>query len=670
MTRMKTYLHQGWMVLALVWILAGCREAPTPTQTILSVNATEHVRAQISRLGVRVDNVTQDMTPSINEQVPSPNWPLKLAIVPRAGDAARWFAVTLEAFRAQESAAFLTVKLQTGFVKGHKYYTALILDDACVTGSNPQACGAQQTCVGDLCVGSGTVDPHQLSPEPSACLAGQSACGADGVCADTLNDAANCGACSNVCSQGAVCQHGTCSDRPCPAGETSCSGSCAALADDANNCGTCGRTCEDGSACVSGQCVQQDCSAELSDNCNGACTSVLNDWNHCGACGHSCEVGQLCSAGQCHSAPDISIGGAICSLKSDGTVFCASAEGRPQLQYAEGETSRRVSNIENARQVSVGKSHACALLSDQTVQCWGDNSVGQLGDGTQENRQRPVQVQGLPRDIVYLATSPTGSGGGEGDTTCAMSKDTTVYCWGEGASGQFGDMTTVLNSATALRGSDLRGVAEVQPFGHGVCARMIDGSVWCWGSQALGGLADGETGYVSQPEPRAVEGLSHVRALTGMAFGACALLDDSGVQCWGDNTWGAVGDGTTEDTRPTPTPVVNLSRVTSIASGSTHVCAVLDDTTAACWGNDGYGQLGDGPPEDTSTKTQSHVPVQVLQAANRPLTGVASIAAGDGQTCARMLDGTSRCWGDALGSFGTDRDDLFYPPYADTVAGF
>jgi alpha-tubulin suppressor-like RCC1 family protein len=133
----------------------------------------------------------------------------------------------------------------------------------------------------------------------------------------------------------------------------------------------------------------------------------------------------------------------------------------------------------------------------------------------------------------------------------------------------------------------------------------------------------------------AVSDLTKVAALAAGEFHTCAVLADGTVRCWGENTFGQLGDGTTDNTRPLPVPVSGLSTAAvGLAAGRDHTCAVLADGSGRCWGGNAFGQIGDG----TTTG-------RVLPMAVNGLTNAVAIAAGGDHTCARLADGSVRCWG-------------------------
>ena len=170
--------------------------------------------------------------------------------------------------------------------------------------------------------------------------------------------------------------------------------------------------------------------------------------------------------------------------------------------------------------------------------------------------------------------------------------------------------------------------------GETTCAVLDTGGAQCWGSNEFGQLGDGT--YRDSSKPVAVVGLSFkVVSIAAGGYHTCALLEvTGGVQWWGSNRYGQIGDGTIIDS-----PVARyhsiFSGVISIAAGAAHTCAVLDTGGAQCWGSNSDGQLGD------ATLTDSSAPVGVSGLS----AGVVSIAASGSHTCALMSSGGVQCWG-------------------------
>ncbi len=273
--------------------------------------------------------------------------------------------------------------------------------------------------------------------------------------------------------------------------------------------------------------------------------------------------------------------------------------------------------------VTTGENHSCALMASGQVRCWGRNADGQLGDGTRTSRSRPV---------------------------------------------------TVLNAAGS---GPLTGVAQVIAGANHTCARLTNGKASCWGDNADGQLGDGTT--TDRLRPTKVVGSSGTGALrtitllTADGSHSCALLASTEARCWGDDTYGALGDGlgSTGERVISAVPVAvvattdpgSLTGITHLVTGGGHSCAVLANGQARCWGINGFGELGDG----VIGMDGAPRPVVVLNGTGTgPLTGVSLVSAGVAHSCAVMTNARARCWGSDTadyvhyGQLGT-RSDSSYP---------
>jgi alpha-tubulin suppressor-like RCC1 family protein len=318
--------------------------------------------------------------------------------------------------------------------------------------------------------------------------------------------------------------------------------------------------------------------------------------------------------------------GHTCALLSDGSARCWGNNDHGQLgdgTTADSHTPVAVSGLSNAVAIAAGDAHTCALLSDGTARCWGYNADGQLGDGTTDDRHTPVAVQGLLSNAVAI-TAGTAH-------TCALLSDGTARCWGRNGVGQLGDGTTT-DRLTPVTVSGLTDAVAIAAGGYHTCAVLSDGTAQCWGMNDFGQLGDGTTTW--HYTPVAVSGLSNAVAIAAGSSHTCALLGDGTARCWGMNDFGQLGDGTTTSSS-TPVAVSGLNNAVAIAAGGYHTCALLSDGTAKCWGNNWYGQLGD------NTTTQRLTPVAVSG-----LSNAVAIAGGYLHTCALLSDGTAKCWGD------------------------
>jgi alpha-tubulin suppressor-like RCC1 family protein len=361
--------------------------------------------------------------------------------------------------------------------------------------------------------------------------------------------------------------------------------------------------------------------------------------------------------------------------------------------------------------VAVGFSQACSIRPDATLACWGNNSSGQLGNGSVDSRfhPNPATVPGLsgvsavsagrasvcaisngnvfcwgngsgtPSLVPGLTGAVAVTTAGENENpedpafcsfghnlhACALLADGTVSCWGGNHCGELGDGTTV-ERATPATVPGLRGVVSLFAGGTHTCALLQDGSVSCWGGNQSGQLGNGNSDGLAHPTPATVAGLSgRVAALSGGNAHTCALLSAGGLECWGEDFLGETGydlepppSSGGRPLEPSPVPTQGIAKAAGIsAHDGLHTCALLPDATARCWGNDNGGELGNGTVTDLNTANP--VPSAVL-GLNGP---VASIVAGDGMSCAVLADASVECWGDnSFGGVGNGTtDNGLYP---------
>jgi alpha-tubulin suppressor-like RCC1 family protein len=290
------------------------------------------------------------------------------------------------------------------------------------------------------------------------------------------------------------------------------------------------------------------------------------------------------------------------------------------------ETAVGSENFSAQASITAGRNHTCALLSTGAVKCWGSNSNGQLGDGTTTDRKTPTDVSGLSSGVTAITTGR--------NHTCALRATGAVECWGYNFEGRLGDGTTTDRKTPTDVSGLSSGVTAITAGTRHTCALLGTGAVTCWGDNSVGQLGNGTT--TDQLTPTAVTGLSSdVTAITAGTEHTCALLATGAVHCWGNNASGQLGNGNTTD-QLTPTPVTGLSSDgTAISAGHHHTCALLATGAAHCWGYNAYGQLGNNSTANRLTPT----------AVTGLSGGVTAITAETFHTCALLATGAVECWG-------------------------
>ncbi len=329
------------------------------------------------------------------------------------------------------------------------------------------------------------------------------------------------------------------------------------------------------------------------------------------------------SAGETHT----------CANLADGTIRCWGENTDGQLGDGTNTDSTipvAVAGISTATAIGTSRASTCALLANQTIACWGNNDFGQLGDGTTTPSLTPVAVAGIS-NAVELAVGQ--------DHACARLSDGTVKCWGNNGNGRLGDGTVEASSTPVVATGISTAVQLDLGFSHS-CARLADGTVMCWGNNHAGQVGIGEGIIGVSLVPISVFGLTGATDITTGGFHSCAVVA-GGVKCWGLNTESQLGVQGQSDSQ-VPIDVPAISGVVDMSAGGHHTCARLDTGEVKCWGLNFDGRLGDG------ANNESAIPVSVVG-----LSTAASISSGFKHSCALLSDDTLKCWGsNVLGQLG------------------
>ena len=297
-----------------------------------------------------------------------------------------------------------------------------------------------------------------------------------------------------------------------------------------------------------------------------------------------------------------------CALTSDSIVACwgvGSIDGISSTPVAVATTSGPLAG-KTIAQITAGLDHACALATDSTLACWGYDTQGQLGDGTTGRSTTPVPVVVAGTPLAGLTITQVAAGGNE---TCALASNSSIACWGDDTAGALGDggstnssvPVAVATGSNALTGQTVSRIA----VGYGnACALTATNGPVCWGANNVSQLGNGGTGATTSPVAVTTSGTplsgATISHLTAGAQAACGVTTTSGVACWGLNKLGFLGAGTNVDYLSVPsalhvggTPLAGKT-VATVALGSQHGCAVTSDGVVDCWGANTDGQLGIG----------------------------------------------------------------------------
>ena len=371
-----------------------------------------------------------------------------------------------------------------------------------------------------------------------------------------------------------------------------------------------------------------------------------------------------------------------CATLTNGTVKCWGQNSSGQLGQGNitdvGSTASSMLTLnhirlreERSRAISSGMGHTCAILESHKIQCWGKNDNGQLGLGDTSNRGDNANEMGLNLPYIDLGTGAQVVQLALGNNhTCALLESGVMKCWGDNSYGQLGkDNTNDLGDASGEMGSSLasinlgagRRAIKIAASGNTSCAVLDNGTAKCWGSNSDGQLGQGTTATLG-------DGTGEMSALAAIdldgyvvdiqlgTYHACAILDNNSLKCWGDNTYGQLGygnttqlgDGTNEMGTYLPavslSPVIATRTVIGVSLGNAHTCALLNNHAVKCWGKGLSGQLG---YENQNNIGDGSAEMGLYLSQLNLGTGrtVVQISVGSNHSCALLDNGTAKCWG-------------------------
>lgn len=389
--------------------------------------------------------------------------------------------------------------------------------------------------------------------------------------------------CGGMCSEREVCDEGSgtcvdiCMQQSAQCGEL--------LPMDAQTPIDCGM-CMGGLSCIENVCV--DACSEANNTCGEFVWQGAD-----AACATTCTGGQTCFANRCASQgwrQVVSGKKHSCASRSDGTVRCWGDNTSGQLgtlQAGNSSTSPVVlTGLTGIRQMASTDRHTCALDTGDRLWCWGLNDYGQVGDEQPSDARRTPYRHPTVVDVAEVGVGTLH--------TCVRRRDETVDCVGFNSQGQLGDGSTNLSDQFV----DTKNLTSAVQLSVGVahaCAIQRDGMADCWGLNGtmdnFGRLGTGTT--PSRTSPTAVVQLAGIRQIASGQDHTCAVTEDGEVWCWGDNTFGQLGDGGSSDTL-TPRKANGISNAVAVTAGADHTCAITAMRELYCWGRNDFGQLGLG----------------------------------------------------------------------------
>ena len=302
--------------------------------------------------------------------------------------------------------------------------------------------------------------------------------------------------------------------------------------------------------------------------------------------------------------------------------------------------------------ISAGENHTCILKSNGAAYCWGDNSVGQLGNGSIKSSMKPVAVSG---DLRFKSISAGW------DHTCGITADNDAYCWGRGRYGRLGNGS----SENSLIPTAVSGGLSFESVNSGMahtCGITTDGAAFCWGRGEDGIL--GNDSIKSSLVPVPVSGGLTFGSIGAGSASTCGIATNGDAYCWGASDFGSLlGQGEEDrDNKITPGLVAGEFnfKPNSISVGLDHVCALSTADKAVCWGRGRYGKLGIGSADGLGLIETLRTPREIK--GNIPFT---LIATGVFQTCGIATDGKAYCWGrNGSGQLGDGTTTMRVEPVA------
>ena len=293
----------------------------------------------------------------------------------------------------------------------------------------------------------------------------------------------------------------------------------------------------------------------------------------------------------------------IILILKNGSIY--NVDDNELINYNQPQLILKGKNIEK---ISSGGSHTVALDEEGKVYAWGDNWSGQLGDGTtKEYSDIPICISDIPTNPLNKVKIKEISAGGS--HTVAIAEDGKVYAWGYNSDGQLGDGTNNKRNIPICISdisTNLINIKEISAGNYHTVALDEEGRVYAWGENYYGQLGDGTTNNSNIPMciSDIVTNLVNIRKISAGSYHTVAIDENGKVYAWGHNSDGQLGDGTTNNNRNIPICIsdisTNLVKIKEISAGWWHTVAIDEDGKVYTWGGNYEGQLGDGTNNDSN----------------------------------------------------------------------
>ena len=546
--------------------------------------------------------------------------------------------------------------------------------EECDDGNTQDADACRNVCVAARC-GDGVVelgvedcdygdsDDDNCAPGCKAAMCGDGFVQADSEACDDGNPDD-----SDMCVAG--CQAAICGDGFTQAGVEGCDGG---PDHEDPECGTdCVLTsCGDGLKQTGEEC--DDNNADNTDDCLDTCFAAS-----CGD-GYQFPDKEACDAGWFNAAvgcvdgckaltPITAIAAGpftTCALIEGGALRCWGRNAQCQLGLGNlaavgddeypGEAPALDLGEHKAVQVVLGRDHSCALFDDASVRCWGAGYAGLLGYADNVYRGcEPATTPGLLSPVEIWANDEFTVQLAAGEFhTCALSSEGRVRCWGTNIWGDLGypeiDTVGEAEPPIALGPVEIGGEATALfAHHHTTCVVLAGtGALRCWGANFWGSLGLGHYEQIGDDEePASADDIPLPAPVATLGLGnthTCALLDNDATYCWGANFDGELGLSDPFLVAATPQELEAGLEIAELALGAALTCARLTDGAVRCWGTGAAGQRASGTVDSSGAGTPASAADPV--AFDDPSPAAQMLAAGNGHVCAKLVDGTLRCWG-------------------------